>query len=62
MYIGVQLSLLQIYPHWFNRMIKRIKTLKHVGKFVTLKCDRGDPGDFSKLNIIFAKNGEEHAL
>ena len=56
MYIGVQLSLLQIYPHWFNRMIKRIKTLKHVGKFVTLKCDRGDPGDFSKLNIIFAKN------
>jgi wobble nucleotide-excising tRNase len=37
-------------------MIKRINTLKHTGRFVELRGGQGEPGDFSELNVIYAKN------
>lgn len=37
-------------------MIKRINTLKHTGRFIELRGGQGEPGDFSELNIIYAKN------
>lgn len=37
-------------------MIKRINRLKHTGRFIELRCAQGVGGDFSELNIVYAKN------
>lgn len=37
-------------------MIKRINTLKRVGRFIELKSGQGTDHDFSQLNVVFASN------
>mgnify|MGYP005853190427 CR=1 FL=1 len=37
-------------------MIKRIQTLRHVGRFIELHNARGADHDFAELNIVFASN------
>lgn len=39
-------------------MLKRIISIQNVGRFSDLKAESGTQGEFAKLNVIFARNGD----
>lgn len=39
-------------------MIKRIISIQNVGRFASLSAEPGNQGEFSRLNVIYAKNAE----
>lgn len=39
-------------------MIKRIISIQNVGRFTSLGAESGNQGEFSKLNVIYARNAE----
>ena len=40
------------YSIEIHLMIKRINSLKHIGRFVELRGEQGQQGEFSELNFI----------